>query len=212
MAEGERSFSGMLTRLNELCAAVSVPVIAKEVGQGMTADAALQFMDCGVQGIDTGGLGGTNFIAVEAWRRGVDLDPDWSAWGVPTACSLAEVLAVSVPDLAVVASGGIRSGHDVAKCLALGASAVGVAGPLLRLSAQDASDERLDAWLEDVHGTLQAVMVLAGAANVADLGRRPVVLGGLVREWLEDRGYRWFVERVARRSQFPEPQHAEKRY
>ncbi len=207
MREGDRTFRGMLDALAEICRRLSVPVVAKEVGQGMAAGAARRFAECGVQGIDVGGRGGTNFMAVEAWRAGVDLDPEWRTWGLPTAYSLAEVLAVAAGDLAVFASGGIRTGHDVAKCLALGACATGVAGPLMRLAAdpeagegEDDVDRRLDAWVERVHETLRKILVLTGAPDLETLRQRPVVVTGRAREWLEIRGYGDFVTTVARRA------------
>ncbi len=199
MAEGDRQFRGMLARLAEVCQAVAVPVIAKEVGQGMTGRMARRFVEHGARGIDIGGMGGTNFIAVEAWRRGVTVDQEWLRWGVPTAASLSEVAAEIGAQSAIIASGGIRSGHDVAKALSLGAHAVGIAGPLMRLAVADDSDEILDLWLEDIHLTLKMIMVLNGVGTISELRHRPVLIMGRTREWLQLRGYASFVEAVGQR-------------
>ncbi len=199
MPEGDRSFRGLLDQLTETCARATVPVVAKEVGQGMLADAARRFLRCGVRGIDVGGRGGTNFIQVEALRAHQAIDPEWERWGVSTACSLAEVLSVASPEVAIVASGGIRTGHDVAKCLAMGATAVGVAGPLLRLAVLPDAEERLDVWATALHATLRTLMVLVGASDLQSLRQRPLLVVGQVREWLELRGLGRCTTQMARR-------------
>ncbi|PSR21525.1 MAG: type 2 isopentenyl-diphosphate Delta-isomerase [Sulfobacillus acidophilus] len=199
MAEGDRNFRGMLARFAEVCEAVSVPVIAKEVGQGMSGRAARRFVAHGARGIDIGGMGGTNFIAVEAWRRGVTVDQQWLRWGVPTAASLTEVVAEVKPAVAVIASGGIRSGHDVAKALSIGAHAVGIAGPLMRLAVAENGQEAMTKWLEELHLTLKMIMVLSAVRTVPELRRRPVLVMGRTREWLQIRGYLPFIEALGRR-------------
>jgi isopentenyl-diphosphate delta-isomerase len=205
MAEGDRHFRGLIARFHEVAQRVSVPVIAKEVGQGMTGPVARRFVQLGAQGIDIGGMGGTNFIAVEAWRRGMVVDREWLRWGVPTAASLGEVIAEVEPWVTVVASGGIRSGHDVAKALAMGAHAVGVAGPLMRLAVAEEGGEALDQWLATLHATLKMIMVLSGVRTVAELKQRPLVMTGRTREWLQQRGYRAFLETLGQRDRFPAP-------
>lgn len=189
MAEGDRRFRGMLDRLRDVAEAVSVPVVAKEVGQGITGSAARRFVEAGARGIDIGGRGGTNFIAVEAWRRGWKIDPEWEYWGVPTTASLGEVAAELGPSVPIIASGGVRSGHDIAKALAMGACAVGVAGPLMRLATADAPDQGLDEWVQNIHWTIRTTLALVGARRPAQLSARPVIIGGATGEWLELRGY-----------------------
>ena len=197
MLEGDRHFRGMLAKLEEVASGVSVPVIAKEVGQGMTGAAARRFADHGVAGIDVGGVGGTNFVSIEAWRQGMEIDDEWKRWGIPTAASIGEVVGSVGSFVDVIASGGIRSGHDVAKALAMGATAVGVAGSLLRLATQDAPDRRLDEWLADMHGTLKMIMVLTGSRTVAEMSARPVLIMGRTREWLDARGYEEYRRSLA---------------
>src|SRR3954471_2122380 len=131
--EGETRARGTLTALARLCAAVDVPVIAKETGAGMSARYAALLRDAGVQALDVGGAGGTSFAIVEARRArargqalGERLGEVYEGWGIPTAVSVVETADLGLP---VIATGGVRSGLDAAKALALGATAVGVARP-----------------------------------------------------------------------------------
>ncbi len=200
MSEGDREFSGFLEQFQAVAQSISVPTIAKEVGQGMTAGTAQHFVDLGAGGIDIGGMGGTNFIAIEAWRRGELLEDEWQKWGIPTVASLGEVVATMPAHIPIIASGGIRGAHDMAKALALGATVVGVAGPVMRLATRDHAEEALDGWLYQTHWTLKMLMVLLGVRTVSELRTRPVVLKGASQNWLELRGYGSFVQRLARRS------------
>ncbi|GGI98312.1 isopentenyl-diphosphate delta-isomerase [Alicyclobacillus cellulosilyticus] len=197
MAEGDRDFRGALTALRHIVERVGVPVIAKEVGQGVTSLEAERLVQTGVRGIDVGGRGGTNFVAVEAWRRGWELADAWQAWGISTAAAVCEVVDAVRGRVDVVASGGIRTGHDVAKAMALGASAVGIAGALLRLLDHPDGDAALDRYLEELHWTLRALLVLTGCRSWQELRRRPLVITGLLREWLLARGHAGFLERTA---------------
>ncbi|MCL6453337.1 MAG: type 2 isopentenyl-diphosphate Delta-isomerase [Alicyclobacillus sp.] len=200
MAEGDRDFRGALDRLAETAGTAGVPVIAKEVGQGVAGPEAVKFVEAGVSAIDVGGRGGTNFIAVEAWRRNHLLSEQWQQWGLPTPVTLCEVLSAVGGQVDVVASGGIRDGHDIAKALALGASAVGIAGPFLRLVSQPDGDAALDAYIEELHWTLRSLLVMTGSRNWDELQRRPVVLGGRVRAWLSARGLDDFAVRLGTRA------------
>lgn len=199
MAEGDRDFQGMLAKLQEVCQRSTVPVVAKEVGQGMTGRSAKRFVDHGAKGIDIGGMGGTNFIAIESWRRGQTLDDEWRRWGVPTAASLAEVSHDIPSNIPIIASGGIRTAHDIAKSLIMGAQAVGVAGPLMRLASQADSDEPLDEWMSQIQWSLTTIMVLLGCTTIAQLKSRPALIMGQTAQWLSTRGYQSYVEQLARR-------------
>lgn len=188
MGEGERRFRGAMVALADVCAGAGVPVIAKEVGQGVSAPEARRFVEAGARGVDVGGGGGTNFLEVESWRRGRKLADGWRGWGLSTAASLCEVTAAVGWGADVVASGGLRDGQDVAKAMALGASAVGIAAPLIRLLSSPDGDVAVDAYLADLHWTLSAVLVLSGCRNWAELRQRPLVISGALREWLNARG------------------------
>lgn len=203
MDEGDRHFRGGLEALREVCQTIPQPVIAKEVGQGVAAPEAIRFVQAGVRAIDVGGSGGTNFLAVEAWRRGERLDTEWQRWGLPTVVSLGEVLATVGGQVDVIASGGVRSGHDVAKAMAMGATAVGMAGPLLRLLAQPDGDQKLEQFLAALHLTLRRILLLTGSRTWQDLQRRPVVITGASGQWLDIRGFYRFRERLARRPPNP---------
>lgn len=185
MAEGDHGFAGMLDNMARLVQASPVPVVVKEVGFGLSREAALALYNCGVRWLDVSGQGGTNFIKIEEARAGREASA-LTEWGIPTAVSLVEVLSAGVP-VGVLASGGLRSGLDLAKTLVLGAKGGGVAGYFLRIILQQspaALQEEIARWRRE----LQAVMLLVGARTVEDMRRRPVIIGGRVREWLEQRG------------------------
>lgn len=187
MAEGDRNFRGAMEQFQAIVASVGVPVIAKEVGQGIAAEEAKRFVDAGAHAIDVGGRGGTNFIAVEAWRRGFSMTDEWALWGLPTAATLCEVVDAVGEEIDVLSSGGIRTAGDIVKSLALGARAVGIAGPLLRLVSEADWESKAVAYMEELHWGIQTLMALSGCKTIAELQRRPVVLSGPLREWLDVR-------------------------
>lgn len=203
MTEGDRRFRGALAAFATVAQHVGVPVIAKETGQGLSGEAARLFARAGAAAVDVGGAGGTNFLAVESWRRGESLDPAWSRWGIPTAAAVVEAVAAVGAQVDVVASGGLRHALDVAKALALGATAAGIAGPLLRLAAEPDGEARLDAYLAGLHRDLRRVLLLTGARSWAELRERPVLVLGPLREWLDARG---LGPVVALRGWFAEPE------
>lgn len=138
-SHGDTCWSGVLPRIEALCAALPVPVIVKEVGFGISAAVARRLVDCGVAAIDVAGAGGTSWSAVEGRLA---KDPGQAAlaeiyrdWGIPTATALREISA-ALPQLPLIGSGGIHNGLDAAKALRLGAQLVGQAGPLLRAAIE----------------------------------------------------------------------------
>jgi len=169
---------------------VRTPVIIKETGCGISAATARQCWGAGVSAIDIGGWGGTSWAAVESVRadesrdekdkRLKTLGQDFIEWGIPTVVSLAEVLACGGP---VIASGGIRSGLDIAKGLALGADLCGMALPFLKPAME--SDEALDRSIEVIHQELTAAMFLTGSANLADLKKTRMFIMGRTRQMIE---------------------------
>ncbi len=186
MTEGDRQARGCLAAISRLAGALTVPVIGKETGAGLSGEAALALRDAGVQALDVGGLGGTSFAAVEGARaeangdaRGARLGEVFRDWGLPTAVSVTEARRAGLP---VIATGGVRSGLDAARAIALGASAVGVARPLL-LAALDGYDA-VAAWVEQFVAELRTAMFLTGAATLADLQRTPPVVLGETAAWL----------------------------
>src|SRR5262249_30036893 len=140
--EGDLRARGVLAAIERLTPLVGVPVIAKETGAGIGSTQARQLRDAGVAAIDVGGAGGTSFALVEAERarrRGrddkADVGAHFAAWGIPTPVSICLAQRAGLP---VVGSGGIRTGLDAARALALGASIVGVARPFLVAAQQGA--------------------------------------------------------------------------
>jgi isopentenyl-diphosphate delta-isomerase len=188
--EGDRRARGCVDAIARLCESLDVPVIAKETGGGMTAETAEQLRALGVAALDVGGAGGTNFAAIEQIRasrqgdtRGAALGDTFANWGVPTP---AAVVAAGGAGLPVIATGGLRSGLDAAKALALGSDAVGVARPLL--AAAVAGEDALDGWIEQFLLELRTALFLSACATPAQLRGRPVVVSGRTRAWIEGLG------------------------
>ncbi len=173
--DGDTRAAGVLEAIAEL--AEDIPVIAKETGAGISHAVAMELLEAGVKGIDVGGAGGTSFAAVEAVRaeeRGLTararIGWTFKDWGIPTPVSVIEASAV----LPVIATGGIRSGLDVARGLVLGASAAGVARTVLAPSIKGRA-ETLEA-LQMVLEELRTAMFLVGAGNVPDLQVQEFIL------------------------------------
>ena len=135
-AEGDTDFSGSLTRLREFADTFDYPVLVNEVGHGIGAAAAARLADCRIAAVDVAGAGGTSWARVEQLvRYGEVRYPSLAEWGVPTAQALMECKA-ALPGMPLVASGGIRTGMDAAKAIALGADAVSISRPLLPAAVQ----------------------------------------------------------------------------
>ena len=190
--EGETKYSGVLNKIGEITQALEVPVIVKETGAGIAAEEAKMLEEIGVTGIDVAGVGGTSWAAVEHHRakRVRDefrqrLGETFWDWGIPTAISLVEV--VQSVHLAVIASGGIRCGTDVAKSLALGASLASMSSPILQLAAK--GSEEIKKALQFVIDELRNAMFLTGAESIQKMQKVPVVLTGKTAEWLRMRGF-----------------------
>jgi isopentenyl-diphosphate delta-isomerase len=185
MPEGDRSFVGMLKRIEAIVRQVQVPVIVKEVGFGILKDNAKQLQEIGVRVLDVGGSGGTNFAAIENARRPAAIE--WlNDWGTPTSISLLEALSI-YPRGAVIASGGITNALEAAKALALGASAVGMAGAFLKVLREQGT-QSLHRFADELHQGLILIMTALGAPTIKDLGQCPVVIMGETAEWCRTRG------------------------
>jgi len=200
MVEGEPRFKGLEDALAQVAQKLDVPVIAKETGAGFSGEDARALEALGVRCIDVAGAGGTSFAAVEYYRaverasdRGRRLGLAFWDWGVPTVASILEVKTYSRVE--AVCSGGVRAGLDAAKALALGAACVGVARPLLGAASEGI--EALRRWVRSFNEELRVAMFLSGAGRVEEMGRAPVVVTGLTREWLKARGVD--VEGLSRR-------------
>jgi isopentenyl-diphosphate delta-isomerase len=170
--EGDTDFSGSVARLRDIAGSIDYPVILKEVGHGIGAAAAAELVDCPIAAVDVAGAGGTSWARVEQYvRYGEIRYPALAEWGIPTAEAVLEVRH-TLPDVSIVASGGIRTGMDAAKALAMGADAVAVARPLLA-PAIESPDAVVD-WLQRFIDELLVCLHGCGAANLAALRRRGV--------------------------------------
>lgn len=187
MPEGEADFRGWLDNVAAVIAAVGVPVVVKEVGFGIAREEARLLAEIGAQAINVAGRGGTNFIMIEGMRGGDPVTRTMADWGIPTVCSLVELHRELGDRVQLTASGGIRSGIDAAKALALGATTVGMAGPLVRALVTE-DEEALADLVGDWHRELALAMVLTGSRTVSRLKKRSVVITGQTASWLSARG------------------------
>ncbi|MCY3989609.1 MAG: type 2 isopentenyl-diphosphate Delta-isomerase [Caldilineaceae bacterium] len=179
--EGDSLWGGLLSRIEEVCTQLGVPVIAKEVGWGISRQSARRLIGAGISAIDVAGAGGTSWSEVEKHRASTErqrrLAAAFREWGIPTVASLAFVRdardEAGRPDLPIFASGGMRSGQDVAKAVALGADLVGLAAPFLRRAVESSAavEEEIDFLVEE----LKIAMFASGSRNLRAL-RRPGVL------------------------------------
>ncbi len=184
--EGDTRAAGCLEAIGRVVASVPVPVIAKETGAGINRVMGRALTEAGVAALDVGGAGGTSFALVEAFRaadRGLGgaqrLGETLGAWGLPTAVSVVQCLGLGVP---VIATGGIRSGLDAAKAIALGADLVSVARPLM--SAALDGYEALRLYIEEFLATLRVVLFLTGSRSPRELQAKERVILGRTADWL----------------------------
>jgi isopentenyl-diphosphate Delta-isomerase len=190
-SEGDREAAGCLDAIATLADELPVPVLAKETGAGLSRSVVLRLRHAGVAALDVGGSGGTSFAAVESARahargddRGSQLGSLLRDWGIPTAVSILAARAASLP---LIATGGVRSGLDAAKAIALGATAVGIGAPVLRHALE--GEEALEAWIGQFLEELRTVMFLTGSRTPEELRRRPVVILGRTKAWADQLGY-----------------------
>lgn len=185
MPEGDREFSGSLDRIRAIVEELSVPVIVKEVGFGMSKEMATKLASIGVTMIDVGGSGGTNFAKIENLRREISIDL-FNDWGIPTAAAICEVKS-SQPFISVIGTGGIRTGLDIAKALSLGCSAVGVAGLFLK-QLHDHGSVGVESTVEKLLYELKFIMTALGVRKIDELRKVPLVISGETFHWLRQRG------------------------
>lgn len=186
MPEGDRDFSGWLRNIESIVSQLHVPVIVKEVGFGMSQKTIQQLESIGVTIIDVAGKGGTNFVKIEDARR-LDYSLDLlSDWGQTTLESLLEATSVR-QNANLIASGGIKSALDIAKCLSLGANAVGLSGQFLQFITQYGVDETIKK-VTAMQEQLKAIMTLLGTTDINALQHHPIVLPPSTQAWCTARG------------------------
>jgi len=183
--EGEPRYSGVLRCISDLVKIIGVPVIAKEVGAGISGEAALKLSEVGVSAINVAGAGGTSWAGVEkvraesaSERLKTRLGELFWDWGIPTALSIIIVRRM-LKKLPLIASGGIRNGLEIAKCITIGADMCAMAYPFLVNAVQ--SKEALYQFADTVIAELKSTMFLVGAADISTLKCTKYILTGELR-------------------------------
>ncbi|MBP8001498.1 MAG: type 2 isopentenyl-diphosphate Delta-isomerase [Chloroflexi bacterium] len=173
--EGDSNFANLLPKIAQVCQQLSIPVIAKEVGWGFSAQAARQLIEAGISAIDVAGAGGTSWSQVEMHRaptaKHARIAAAFRDWGIPTASSI-QFCRQASPDLPVFASGGLKNGIDIAKCIALGANLGGLAGEFLRAAVKGTS--AVIELADTITTELKIAMLCVGAKDLTALGHTPL--------------------------------------
>jgi isopentenyl-diphosphate delta-isomerase len=176
-AGGDTNWKGLARKIEKVCKRLDVPVLAKEVGWGISEKTAKRLADCGVEAIDVAGTGGTSWSQVEMHRAPDaflrDLAATFVGWGIPTAESILNVKRAA-PGMTIFASGGIKDGLDIAKCLALGATLGGMAGNFLKAAA--VSTENAVEMIKLTKRQIEVTMFAAGAGDLKSLAGKLVVV------------------------------------
>lgn len=183
--DGDRDFRGCIDAFSRYVRDLSVPVVAKETGNGVSRDVAKKLYAAGVRHVDVSGAGGTSWVGVETLRASDDrkrLGEAFWDWGIPTAAS---VVMVAEARMRVIATGGIKTGLDIARAIALGATAAGIARPCLQ-AFMDGGERGAEAFLVGVENELRAAALLSGARNMAELVAVPKIVTGELREWVAE--------------------------
>lgn len=184
--EGDRDFRGGYEVIGKLVKAMGDRLLVKETGCGISPEVARRLVDMGVRHIDVSGLGGTTWVRVEQLRAegpSREVGAQFSSWGIPTAAAIASVRRVTGPGVTLAASGGMRTGLDVAKAITLGASVGGMALPLFR-AHQTGGIEGARVALSVVLTGLKQALLLTGSRNAAELAKKPRVITGELKDWL----------------------------
>lgn len=168
--EGNTRFAGLLDKIEAICSQIPVPVIAKEVGWGFSDKAARQLAEAGIAAIDVAGAGGTSWTQVEMHRTKDEgqarLAATFIDWGIPTAESILQIRKAA-PEMTIFASGGLRNGIDIAKCIALGATLGGMASPFLKAAAQSLED--ITQTINQIRREIQVCMFTTGTRDLKEL-------------------------------------------
>ncbi len=184
--EGDRDFRGVLDAISRLVKGFDWPIIVKETGAGISKKVAGMLVDVGVEWLDVAGCGGTSWPGVELLRSGKEDDPNAQAlwdWGIPTAAAIAETRKQAK---GIIASGGIRTGLDAARALALGADMAGVASPVLQ-AWFSAGKKGAHDYLSGLKDGLVNSMLLAGCKDIPQLQDAPRVVTGPLLLWIQQR-------------------------
>lgn len=177
--EGDGNFKDLLPKIEDVCKNVGVPVIAKEVGWGFSERSARLLAGVGVTAIDVAGAGGTSWSEVEYHRAPTAFHArvarSFADWGIPTADSI-QYVKKAAPKMTIIASGGLRDGIDVAKCIALGATLGGMAGPFLKAAAVSA--EAVSNVIREIDRQIRVAMFGAAVPDIATLQKTEMLRVG----------------------------------
>lgn len=186
MTEGDKNFAGLLKNMQSIFEVLPVPIIIKETGCGIAREQYQRLLDAGFYVYNCAGAGGTSFPAIEAKRRGIVLKYDHV--GIPTCWSLIDGQAVIPAKRCLLASGGIRADQSLPMAFALGADAVGITAPVLRLVIEEGVDAAVE-FFENLAQALANEMLLQGCRKPNDLRNVPLIISGETRNYLDCRGY-----------------------
>lgn len=174
--EGDTRFANLIDKIAKVCHALPVPVIVKEVGWGISEKAAKLLIEAGVSVIDVAGAGGTSWSQVEMYRAQSEsaarIASHFIDWGIPTAECIKNIRAFH-PSIPIIASGGLRNGIDIAKCIALGANLGAMASPFLKAAARSLDDTI--ATIHELKREIQITMFAAGAKSISELQNIPLM-------------------------------------
>jgi len=187
MREGDREFKGILKNIEGIAKNISVPVIVKEVGFGVSKKSAKRLFDIGIRYIDVGGRGGTNFIEIEDLRNDEIDFSDFYNWGIPTPLSLIECVKTN-PGLNVISSGGIRKAEDAVKSLCLGSKMVAISGVILKMLLLNGYGQS-EKFLYEFLYKFKILMLLTGSHTVDDLENVDVFIKGNLKDLINTKSY-----------------------
>ncbi|GBD90633.1 isopentenyl-diphosphate delta-isomerase [bacterium BMS3Abin04] len=173
--DGNMIFKGLYKNLEVLVKTISVPVIVKEVGAGISKKVAKQLLEIGVKGIDTAGAGGTSWAGIEIIRSNRSLDNPFWDWGLPTSYCIRKVSKLKKEyNFTLIASGGIKNGFDAAKAFALGADIAASAKTVLKILAEQGIINTID-FIIDWHETIKKIMFLTGSEKLSELNKSKLI-------------------------------------
>jgi isopentenyl-diphosphate delta-isomerase len=169
-SNGDKNFKGLLDKIAQICLKLPVPVLAKEVGNGISSPMAQKLIEAGVAAIDVAGAGGTSWAKVESQRakdqKQQHLGQVFADWGIPTAECITSIRAIN-SSIPLIASGGLKNGLDIAKAIALGADLGGLARPFLKAAVE--SENAIDQFMNLLIAELEITLFCTGNANLIDL-------------------------------------------
>lgn len=184
MKEGDRNFSSIMSNIEDIRKKSPVPVIIKEVGQGLSKYVICDLYDIGIRAVDIAGLGGGSFIEIENLRN---IDIDYSElydWGLPTALGLIEAVNLNKEDLTIISSGGIKTATEILKSLIIGADMTAISSEVLNYLVRGDYNMARD-YIKSLEIKLKTLMVLSGATNIKELRDKEYKVSGRLKDLLD---------------------------